>query len=405
MLDKEWGGFIMTKKEAYSILIKLKNVENKKTYKLNLHLVWTSLLFWSGKYGRALYHIHKISGKSNILESYCWKGVLYYFSEDYNNAIYFLEKAENINPKSMEIKYFLAEIFYATAQLEKAESKYRTLVANLEYKTLGLYGIGCCLLKTNRHHEALAFFNKALLLAKQDDLVKTLNKKGLCLMELGKSEEARLCFGKCLKISPNDSTVQLNLALALSKLGNYKDAARIYKNILIKTPNNIIAINNYASCMAACNEYDEALSYCNIGLKIDPSNPDLLINKGYCLYKHGHYNNALECLNEAEKIVKDDIILFNNKALCLMALEKYDEALKLFNELLDKDDSDDLLFNKAYCLLNKDMYGEALVCLKNIKDKNRKNFDFYTLKGICFEQLGNHEAAVESFNKSIIIAG
>lgn len=395
----------MTKKDAYSVLINLKDVESKKMNRLNLNLFWTSILFWAGKYDRAIYYTRKIPEKSDRIDVYCWRGVLYYFLKDYRNAVYFLEKAEKINPKSMEVKYFLAEIYFAMSNIEKAEIRYRALTGNMEFKTLGLYGIGCCMLKTNRYDESLAFFNKALLLAKQDDLVKIFNKKGLCLIELKLPEEARLCFEECLKISPNDITVQLNLALALGKLANYQEAARFYKNILIKTPHNIIAINNYASCMAACKAYDEALKYCNIGLSIDPSNPDLLINKGYCLYKHGHYNNALECLNEAEKIVKDDIILFNNKALCLMALKKYDDALKLCNMLLDKTDSDDLLYNKAYCLVKKDMYTEALACLVNIKDKSKKTFDYYTLKGICFEQLGNHEAAVESFNKSLIIAG
>ncbi|HHY70458.1 MAG TPA: tetratricopeptide repeat protein [Thermoanaerobacterales bacterium] len=395
----------MTKKEAYDVLINLENAENKKYNKLNVHFIWTSCLFWIGKYNKALCYIHKISEKNNTVEVDCWKGVLYYFIRDYNNAVYFLEKAENIDPKNMGTKYFLAEVFFAMSNIEKAEARYRALTGNSGFKSIGLYGIGCCLLKTNRLDEALGFFNKALLLAKQADLVKILNKKGLCLMELKIPEEARLCFEECLKYSPSNVMVQLNLALALGKLRKYKEAARIYKNILIKTPHNIIAINNYASCMAACNAYDEALKYCNTGLNIDPSNPDLLINKAYCLYKHGHYNSALECLNEAEKIVKDDIILCNNKALCLIALEKYDDALKLLSKLLDKGSSDDLLFNKAYCLVKKDMYSEALACLTSIKDKNKKNFDFYTLKGICFEKLGNHEAAIESFNKSLIIAG
>mgnify|MGYP000853346726 FL=1 len=88
-----------------------------------------------------------------------------------------------------------------------------------------------------------------------------------------------------------------------------------------------------------------------------------------------------------------------------MALGKFDDALKLFDMLLEKKWSDDFLFNKANCLVKKGMYSEALACLTGIKDENLKNFDFYTLKGICFEHLGNHEAAVENFNKSLIIAG
>lgn len=399
MLDKNGGGIIMTKKEAYGVLIKLKK------NKFNLHLAWTSFLFWAGKYNRALDYIQKVFDENSNIEVLCWKGILYYFTKDYNNAIYFMEKAERINPRSIEIKCFLAEFFFESAQIKKAKARYRALVGNSEYKTLGLYGIGCCLLKTNRNVEALGFFNKALSFAKQEFLPKVLNKKGLCLMGLNKFEEARKCFEECIKITPSDYSVQLNLALALGKLEKYKEAAKIYKNILNKTPHNIIAINNYASCLAACNKYDEALTYCNIGLKIDPSNPDLLINKGYCLYKHGHYNNALECLNEAEKIVKNDIILTNNKALCLMAIGKYDDALKLFDVLLEEKRLDDLLFNKAYCLVKKGMYSEALTYLSEIKDEKLKDYNFYTLKGICFEHLGNHEAAVESYNKSLIIAG
>jgi len=389
----------MTKKEAYSVLSNLKN------YKFNLHIMWTSFLFWAGKYNRALDYINRVFDKNNNINNLCWKGILYYFLKDYNYAIYYLEKAEIVNPKSNEIKYLLAEIYFETAQIKKAELCYRALVGDSNYKTIGLYGIGCCLLKINRHVEALGFFNKALSLAKLEYLPKILNKKGLCLMGLNKTEKARECFEECIKLAPSDCSVKLNLALALGKLKKYKEAAMIYKNILNKTPHNIIAINNYASCLAACNEYYEALKYCNIGLEIDPSNPDLLINKGYCLYKLGHYNNSLECLNEAEKIAKNDIILTNNKALCLMALKKFNDALKLFDILLKQNPTDDLLFNKAYCLVEKGMYSEALTYLLEIKDEKLKNFDFYTLKGICYEHLGNHKAAVESYNKSLIIVG
>jgi len=391
------GGIIMTKREVYGILSKL--------HKLNVNYIWTSILFWAGKYKRALDYINKAFNENSNIDILCWKGILYYFLKDYNDAIYYLEKAERLDPKNFEIKYLLAEIFFDTAQIKKAEVRYRVLVGNEEYKTLGLYGIGSCLLKANRHLEALGFFKKALSYAELEFTPKILNKKGLCLMGLNNIEEARKCFEECIKIAPNDYSAQLNLALALGKLKKYKEAAVIYKNILNKTPHNIIAINNYASCLAACNEYDEALKYCNIGLAIDPSNPDLLINKGYCLYKLGHYNNSLECLNEAEKIVKDDIILTNNKALCLMALEKFNEALRLFDMLLKNNYSDDLIFNKAYCLVKKGMYSEALTCLLGIKDEKLKNHLYFTLKGICFENLGDHEAAVESYNKSLIIAG
>jgi len=396
MLEKRMGGIVVIKKEVYSILSKLCIV--------NLPLIWTSFLFWAGKYNSALDYVNKILDENGpTLGVLCWKGVLYYFLGDYNHAIYCLELAERENPQNMDIKYLLADVFFEAAQITKAQMRYRALVGNNKYKTIGLYGVGCCLFKTNCYVEALGFFNKALFFADHEYIPKILNKKGLCLIELGKTDEAQKCFEECLKIIPNDVSIQLNLALTLGKLKKYKEAADIYKNVLNRMPHNLTAINNYASCLAACNKYNDALAYCNKGLKIDPANPDLLVNKGYCLYKLGQYNNSLECLNEAEKILKDDIILTNNKALCLMALEKYDDALKLFDILLKKNCSDDLLFNKAYCLVKKGMYSEALICLSAIKDKNIKNFDYYTLKGICFEHLGNHAAAVDNYNKSLNI--
>ena len=386
----------MTKNEVYDIL--------KKLCTINLQFLWTSILFWAGKYDRALGYINKNYDKTVTFDLMCWKGVLYYFLKDYNNAIYHLERAERVAPKSEEIKYLLAEIFFETAQIAKAELRYRALLGSEEYKTFAFFGLGCCLFKTNSYLEALGFFNRALSHADAKNKPKILNKKGLCLMELNKIEEAQKCFEDCVKLVPTDVSAQLNLALTLGKLKKYKEAAVIYKKIVNTTPHNLIAINNLASCLAACHEYNDALTYCNEGLKIDPGNPDLLINKGYCLYKLGQYNNSLECLNEAEKILKDDIILTNNKALCLMALEKFDDALKLFDKLLKIHHSDDLLFNKAYCLVKKGMYSEALIYLSAIKDEEIKNFDYYTLKGICCEHLGDHEAAMENYNKSLIIA-
>ncbi|MFY9499214.1 MAG: tetratricopeptide repeat protein [Tepidanaerobacteraceae bacterium] len=387
----------MNKKEAYGVLSKL--------CKVNLPFILTSIWFWAGKYARALDYINTVYDENcAVLDVYCWRGILYYFSNDHNYAIDNLEKAERANPKKLEIKYLLAEIYFESAHIKKAQIRYRALLGNSDYKTFGLYGIGNCLLKTNHHVEALGFFNKALSYAKLEYIPKILNKKGLCLMELNKIEEAIRCFEECVRFVPTDYSVQLNLALALGKSKKYKEAAVVYKNIIKKMPHNLIVINNFASCLAACHDYNEALNYCNKGLKIDPGNPDLLINKGYCLYKLGRYNNSLECLNEAEKILKDDIILTNNKALCLMALEKYDDALKLFDSLLKSNNSDDLMLNKAYCLVKKGMYSEALIYLLKIKDERIKNFDYFTLKGICFEHLGNHEAAVENYNKSLNMA-
>lgn len=398
------GGSKMNKREAYNLLSSfIKNNAGIKKY--NMNFIWISILFWSGKYNNILQYLDRKKNQINEIELYCWKGVVYFLLKEYSKATMEFEKVKEKEPASIEITYFLAETFYLREELEKAKVKYRALTSDTKFKFLGYYGIGNCLYKVQRYDEALSFYSKALANNPLVHSIDVLNKKGLCFMALEQLQEAKECFYDSLNISPDNNTVQMNLALVLSKLGHYSDASKLYKTVLQKSPHNLMAINNLALCMASLKEYDEALMYCTKGLEMDPLNADLLINKGYCLYKINEHKKALSCLKEAEKIVKDDPILLNNKALCLIALEEFDEALKIFNELLEKSVSDDILMNKAYCLINQNMYEDALDCLEKIKSKDEKRMDIYTLRGVCFEKLGEPTKAIESYNKSLTIAG
>jgi len=391
----------MSKIEAYNILLMLINSRNPGYKKLDLFLIWISLLFWAGRYNKALDYVNNYLKSRPYEELYCWKGILHYFLKDYMKSSESFEQAEAINSKSTEIKYFLAETYFNLSEITKAESKYRAMIIDKRLNSLGLYGTGRCLMKKERTDEAVGFFNRALECAKQDFKVQILNKKGLCFLAQEKLEDALACFQECLKISPNDDSIKLNSALVLSKLGNYGKAAEIYKSYLSKNPYDLTAINNMGLCLAALGNYRQALEYCDKGLEIDPINVDLLGNKGYCYYKLHDYKNALECLNEAEKYSNNDIILLNNKALCLMAMEYYDDALKLFNRILQEQSSDDVLINKAHCLIKKELFQEALTCLDKVKNKAERGFDVYTLQGICFEKLGDNEKAIEYYNKSL----
>lgn len=390
----------MNKIEAYNVLLKLIKSKNPgKRIRLEICLIWVSILFWTGKYRVALNYVNNALKHRPCEEVYCWRGMLYYFLEDYIKSAISFEKAESINPQSAEIKFFLAESYFIISEIEKAESKYRALINYKEMRSLGLYGTGCCLMKKDRFDEAISFFNKALENARGDFKVCILNKKGLCLLNEEDVEGALGCFQECLKLS-NNYSIKLNLALTLTKLGNYTKAAELYKDYLSKNPHDLTAINNMSLCQAALGNYRQALEHCDKGLEIDPINVDLLGNKGYCHYKLNEYIKALDCLNQAEKYAKDDIIVLNNKALCLMAMEYYDEALRIFDKVLIKQKNDDVLINKAHCLIKKQKYMDALRCVEEITKKTERVFEVNTLKGICFERLGDNEKAVEYYNKS-----
>lgn len=390
----------MNRMEAYKNIKKVMNFNKNRSN--TLISLWTSLLFLSGHYNTGIKFVEKRKSNISSIEYCCWKGIFNYAKKNYRSFIKCLEEIENLNKDNFYTKFLLAEGYLQLLELEKAEARFRAILAEPLLRAEGLCGIARCMMKKNNYTEALGFLNWALKAADGKIIVKILNKKGLCLLELGKNQNAIECFEKALEISPQDYTVMANLALVLSKSGEYDRAVMLYEKILLKFPFDLTAINNIASCKAAQGKYREALEYCERGLKIDAINKDLLINKGYCLYMVKDYKNALECLSEAEKNAGDDKVLLNNKALCYMALSQYTEALKIFNHILQNYQEDDILINKAICLIKIQRYAEALECFDEIRDKNNKKSVLYTLKGICYENLGDSEKAVEYYNRSLI---
>jgi tetratricopeptide (TPR) repeat protein len=392
----------MNKVEYFKLLSKLASKESKKS-RLNIVIMWTSILFWTGNYSNALKNVKTLKNEESAWIN-CWCGVLSYLQHDYLNAQTFFENALMLNKSSPEIKFFLAETYFSRSDIEKAVKYYRTTIKNKDLQSKSLYKIACCLAKKGRNDEAIGFLNRALKNANSSEKVDILNKKGLCFMAQGCLDKAETNFKKCLEYSPNNIVAHKNLALTLSKMKDYQNASKLYKKILSKQPYDITSINNMAHCAAALKRYNDAIKYCNIGLAIDPINSDLLINKGCCMYKIGDYKNALECLKEAEKRVKDDIVLLNNKALCYIAINEYDKALNIFDFILQKKRLDDIMINKGFCLFKKGLYKEALDILDNVKQiGNNNEIDIYTIKGICYEMLGDNEKAVEYYNKSLIV--
>lgn len=392
----------MNKKDACDFLNNVMALNKKERQKINIHLILVSFLFKANLFNKAVKYIEKYIKDKSTLEICCWQGILYYFTKEYKKASLYFEKAETMDNNCSEIKYFLAETYFALLDIDKSEAKYRSLLDDTKLKTFGFYGIGCCLYEKNRIDEAIGFFNKALQDATKVQSVNILNKKGLCLIAKQELELAKTCYEKCLEYSPDNEIAMLNMALTLSKLGDYVNAEKLYKKVLNKRPYDIMVINNLALCAAAQEKNHEAIEYCNIGLNIDPINSDLLINKGYSLYKLNDYKKALECFRDAEKTAKDDIILLNNKALCLMALENYGAAIKIFNKMLEIQVSDNILINKALCLYHKERYIEAIECLDNIKNSEEQKYDIYSLQAMCFEKLGDNEKAIEYYNKCLI---
>src|SRR5574337_21268 len=83
---------------------------------------------------------------------------------------------------------------------------------------------GLCLSNptTNKHDEALACFEQALMLSPDDP--GALSLRGYSLDSIGRYREAIECFDKILETQPKEVNILINKGLALSHLGKYDEA-------------------------------------------------------------------------------------------------------------------------------------------------------------------------------------
>ena len=244
----------------------------------------------------------------------------------------------------------------------------RSLANTLHWK-------GRCLLNLNKPHEALQYYNRALQINEKTspdvdtdrDLAETLHEKGRCLLKLNKPHEALQYYNRAIQIyekTSSDVDTDRDLATTLHEKGR---------------------------CLLDLNKPHEALQYFNRALQIEEKTSSdvdtarslaiTLHSKGTCLLDLNkphealqYYNRGLQLYEKTSSDVETDrdlAIALHSKGRCLLKLNKPHEALQYYNRALqiyekissDVDTDRSLaitLYEKARCLLDLNKPHEAL---------------------------------------------
>jgi tetratricopeptide (TPR) repeat protein len=170
----------------------------------------------------------RVANNPKDIEAKKYLANLYKFTGKVTEAESLLLEAIRLQPESAEAHNDLA-IFYADQRRhDKAIKLYRRATELKSHHILYL-SLGNSLRKLGRNEEAFEAFRKAIDI--KPDSIHPLKFYADALRETGKRREAVEIYQKILKIEPNNSPALFNLAILSLKLMDLESAQRYYETL------------------------------------------------------------------------------------------------------------------------------------------------------------------------------
>ena len=232
-------------------------------------------LLQQGKFEEAdklFYEAHQLD-KNNV-DALNLLGIRAYQKQCHQNALEFLNRANDINPHSAHTLCNLGLVHHALTE----------------------------------YSDALHYFNLALTI--NANLPEIHNNRGNALKELRRNSEAEAAYEKAITLRPNYAEALSNQGVIYLEEGNTERAISLFQKAIQANENFAPAINNLGNALTQLENYENAFQCFERALQINPHYLDACLNFGNCLKKSKEYSAAIDCYQHALKINSNHAITF-----------------------------------------------------------------------------------------------
>jgi len=146
--------------------------------------------------------------------------------------------------------------------------------------------------------------------------------------------EAADLLKRAARISPNDASIQFNLAKALQDNGADLESLPHHQKAITLQPNNAGAFINYGITLHRLGMHNQALAIYAAGLKISESSPEIFLNTAITFSALRRYDEALTNYDKALSLAPCDCEIWVNKGHTLYELKRYDETIFHYDKAL-----------------------------------------------------------------------
>ncbi|MDR3739152.1 MAG: tetratricopeptide repeat protein [Terracidiphilus sp.] len=138
-------------------------------------------------------------------------------------------------------------------------------------------------------------------------------------------------------VPQQDRTAKMELALgaAYDQMKRPKDAIAAYRRATDMEPGDPRGLDALAQALLKDEQYDEALKVYRNLTEVDPDDVNSLIHIGEILYQQGKYEDSLTAIRKALKKDPDNLEAGYNLGMALDVLGRYSEAAEAFGHMVE----------------------------------------------------------------------
>jgi len=229
-----------------------------------------------------------------------------------------------------------------------------------------------------------------------------LNVLGLIKASEANYRQAVYFLGRAAQISPNDASIQFNLAKAHRDSGNDKDAIAHHKKSVALDPNDQEAWLSYGITTSNLGRYEDALVYYGNALRLKPDYSEALLSKGNVFYALKRYDEAILCYDQALALNPHYPEAWTNKGVTLHDLKRYDEAIAHYDKAISlKPDYHKAWTNKGVTLHELKQYDGAIIHYDKALSLKPDYAEAWTNKGVTLNDLKRYEEAIAHYDKAL----
>lgn len=271
-----------------------------------------------GDISAAIYELNKaIKINPRSAGAHANLGIAYYNQKKINEAIAELEKSVKIDGENARTNYYLGLSYYEQGKLSEAVNVFEKSV-KLDRKAADAhFALGKSYYDQGKLKEAILRYRETIRLNPAH--AGAHNGLGLVYFDRGKNEAAIAEFERALKISPNNLETRYNLGLAYNNQGRLLEATEQFKEVIKTDFNNSKAHYNLGNIYYKQDKFAEAVIEYSEYLELDYNNALVHYKLGTSLYNTGQVRQAIE---EYQKAVRIDSTYRDILAPALGSAEK-----------------------------------------------------------------------------------
>jgi len=322
-------------------------------------------------------------------------GVIFYQKQKYEECIYWIKKAIDLNNGDAAAYNNLANALVKIRLYEEAILNYNHAIRlKVDYKE-AYFNRGIA----QKYHLLLADAIESfeISIKFEYNLLQAYINQGELYFSLNNFEKSITCFLNASKINISPQ-LYLKLGLVYFSLSKYTESADNFSHCLELDPINTEALFYKANSFHKLSKFFDAITYYSKAIELDDQYTSAYVNRGIAFNAVKKYEYALKDFDVAINLNPNLAVAHCNKGVTFNELRYYERAIYNFNKAIDLDQS----FSEAYLNRGNSFYGlkdlDVAIDNYNIAIKcNDKYALAYSNKANALQELRRFKEASENF--------